>query len=101
MKAVKLKFPKDADETKKHLKASGFKTKWIRQSTFNFVCHKGQEVYDHVMKSGAGTTFYYSLKPSERERLAKEFVRRIDQRFKGAPRIKIVHEYVVGIAIIQ
>lgn len=99
MKAVKLKFPKDAQETEKHLRASGFKTEWIRQSTFNFVCNKSQEVYDHVMKSGAGTTFYYSLKPSERERLAKEFVRRIDRRFQGAPQITIVHEYVVGIGI--
>lgn len=98
-KAVKLKFPKDADEIKKHLKASGFKTKWIKQGTFNFVCHKGQEVYDHVMKSGAGTTFYYSLKPSERKRLAKEFVQRIDRRYKGIPQINIVHEYVVGIGI--
>jgi MoaA/NifB/PqqE/SkfB family radical SAM enzyme/ubiquinone/menaquinone biosynthesis C-methylase UbiE len=99
MKAVKFKFPKDSDETEKHLKASGFETKWIQQSTFNFVCHTGQEVYDHVMKSGAGTTFYYSLKPSERERLAQKFVRRIEERFKGAGEIIIVHDYVVGIGV--
>ena len=99
MKAVRLKFPKDAAETEKHLQASGFETEWIRQSTFDFVCHEGREVYDHVMKSGAGTTFYYSLKPSVRERLAGEFVRRIDRRFEGAPDITILHEYVVGIGI--
>jgi ubiquinone/menaquinone biosynthesis C-methylase UbiE len=99
LKGVTLKFPKNADEIEKHLKASGFETKWIRQGTFNFVCHKGQEVYDHVMKSGAGTTFYYSLKPSERERLAKEFVRRMDERSHGIPQINIVHEYVVGVGI--
>jgi MoaA/NifB/PqqE/SkfB family radical SAM enzyme/ubiquinone/menaquinone biosynthesis C-methylase UbiE len=101
MKTVKFKFPKDADEVERQLRASGFKTEWIRHGTFDFVCQKGQEVYDHVMKSGAGTTFYYSLIPSEREKLAKEFVRRIEKRYPGIPQIKIVHEYVAGIAICQ
>ena len=98
-KAVKLKFPRDGEDVEKHLRASGFETKFIKQSSFNFVCQTGQEVYDHVMKSGAGTTFYYSLKSSERERLAGEFVRRIGNRFKAASKIKIVHEYVLGIGI--
>ena len=99
MKAVKLKFPKNADEIVKHLKTSGFKTEYIRQDTFNFVCHKGSEVFDHVMKSGAGTTFYYALKPTYRKRLTKEFVRRIEERYQGANEITILHEYVVGIGI--
>lgn len=99
LKAVKFKFPKDRYETEKHLETSGFETEWIRQSSFNFVCHTGREVYDHVMKSGAGTTFYYSLKPSERGRLADEFVRRIEERYGGSPEITIVHEYVGGIGI--
>jgi MoaA/NifB/PqqE/SkfB family radical SAM enzyme/ubiquinone/menaquinone biosynthesis C-methylase UbiE len=99
LKAVRFKFTKYRDETEKHLRTSGFKIEWIKQGSFNFVCHTGQEVYDHVMKSGAGTTLYYSLKPSERGRLAKEFVRRIDERYGGAPEIIIGHEYVVGIGI--
>jgi MoaA/NifB/PqqE/SkfB family radical SAM enzyme/ubiquinone/menaquinone biosynthesis C-methylase UbiE len=99
LKTAKFKFPKDKHETEKHLKTSGFDTEWIEQGSFNFVCHTGQEVYDHVMKSGAGTTFYYSLKPSERDRLAKEFVRRIEERYAGLPEIEIVHEYVTGIGI--
>jgi hypothetical protein len=99
LKAVKFKFPKDKDETERHLRAWGLETEWIRQSSFSFVCHTGREVYDHVMKSGAGTTLYYSLKPSERSRLAEEFVRRIEERYAGLPEITIVHEYVVGIGI--
>jgi len=50
------------------------------------------------MESGAGTTFYYALRPSERDRLAKAFVRQVDERYRGAPGITIVHEYVVGVA---
>jgi len=99
VKTVKFKFPKDPEEVKTELRASGFRTEWIKQGTFDFVCQKGQQVYDHVMKSGAGTTFYYSLKPSERERLAKKFVHRIDRRYQGIPQIRIVHQYVVGVAI--
>lgn len=99
MKAVMLKFPKDANETEKHLRESGFETKWIRQGTFHYVCHTGQEVYDHMMKSGAGTTFYYALKPSARERLANEFVRRVNERFQEKPETTITHEYMVGIGV--
>jgi hypothetical protein len=51
------------------------------------------------MKSGAGTTFYYALKPSLRKQLTKEFVRRIEERYQGAKEITILHEYVVGIGI--
>jgi SAM-dependent methyltransferase len=99
MKAVKLKFPLDAAETEKDLRDAGFEVEWIRQSTFDFVCGAGQEVYDHVMKSGAGTTFYYSLKPEYRKPFAREFVRRIDQRYRDEPQIAIVHDYVVGVGI--
>ncbi len=97
---MKLQFPKDGDETEQHLHSSGFTLEWRHQSTFNFVCQTGQEVFDHVMKSGAGTTFYYGLKPSVRERLTQEFIRRIDAKYQEAPEITIVHEYVAGIGII-
>ena len=70
----------------------------LHEGTFDFVCQRGQEVYDHVMNSGAGTTFYFSLQPSARERLAAEFVRRIDQRYQGESEIRIVHRYIVGIS---
>jgi len=96
-KAVTLKFPVDTIETRKHLESSGFRVGWMHQGTFNYCCHSGHQVYDHVMKSGAGTTFYYALKPSVRERFTKEFIRRIDEMYADVPQITIVHEYVVGI----
>jgi MoaA/NifB/PqqE/SkfB family radical SAM enzyme/ubiquinone/menaquinone biosynthesis C-methylase UbiE len=99
MKTVKFKFPQDAGDTEGDLRVAGFDVEWIRQSTFDFVCQTGMEVYDHVMKSGAGTTFYYSLQPEYRERFAKEFVRRIEERFRKEPQITIVHDYVVGIGV--
>jgi len=97
MKTVKLKFPADAEEIERDLQESGFKVSWLKQGSFDFVCKEGKEVYDHVMNSGAGTTFYYSLKPEVRERVAKEFIRRVDDRFKKSSKITIVHDYVVGI----
>ena len=99
MKAVKMKFPMHAQGTEAHLRDSGFEIGTLYEGTFDFFCHRGQEVYDHVMKSGAGTTFYFSLQPSERERLAQEFVRRIDECYRGQSEIRIVHRYVVGIGV--
>ncbi len=96
-KAVKLKFPANAAEARKHLESSGFRVGWMHQGTFNYCCYTGQQVYDHVMKSGAGTTFYYALKPSVREWFTKEFIRRTDKMYADAPQITIVHEYVAGI----
>lgn len=98
LKAVRMTFPVDAAETELRLVDQRFEPVVLYQDSFDFVCHRGQEVYDHVMKSGAGTTFYYSLEPSARKRLAAEFIRRVEQRFLGQPEIRISHRYVVGIA---
>lgn len=97
-KNILLKFPKDVGEVKDQLKSAGFRNPWLYQGTFNFICHTGLEVYDHIMKSGAGTTFYYSLNPSARNRLSQEFITRINKRFQGQKEICIDHDYVVGIA---
>jgi len=96
-KAVKFKFPKDADETERHLKEAGFRTQWMKQGSFNYVARTGQDVYDHVMKSGAASTYHYSLRPSDRERLAQEFIDRVNKRFAQSREIVIGHDYVVGI----
>ncbi len=97
-KAVRMKFPLDAKETEEHLRNFGFDIDWLNEGTFDFLAHSGQEVYDHVMKSGAGTTFYHSLQPGERDRVAQEFVRRLDDRYRGKTEIRIVHRFVVGIS---
>jgi MoaA/NifB/PqqE/SkfB family radical SAM enzyme/ubiquinone/menaquinone biosynthesis C-methylase UbiE len=100
VKAVRMKFPLDAAETAEHLRHADFDSQFLRESTFDYVCHTGQEVYDHVMKSGAGTTFYYSLQPSARARLAAGFVSSIDRRFRGQSEIRIEHRYVVGVGAV-
>lgn len=97
-KAVQMKFPLDAKETAEHLKDAGFDNAWLSEGSFDFNCHAGVEVYDHVMKSGAGATLYYALDPAVRESLAAEFARRVEQRYAGQPEIRIGHRYVIGIA---
>jgi MoaA/NifB/PqqE/SkfB family radical SAM enzyme/protein-L-isoaspartate O-methyltransferase len=98
LKAVRMKFPLDATESRHCLDSCGFKTSRLFEGSFDFVCLTGREVYDHIMKSGAGTTFYYSLAPAAREQLAAEFIERIEQQFTGKPEIRISHRYVVGVA---
>jgi MoaA/NifB/PqqE/SkfB family radical SAM enzyme/ubiquinone/menaquinone biosynthesis C-methylase UbiE len=96
LKAVGLKFPFDLRETKEHLNKAGFDVEFLEEGKFDFVCHEGREVYEHIMKSGAGTTFYYALKPEARERLADEFIRRINDRYRGKGLIRIEHRYIIG-----
>jgi MoaA/NifB/PqqE/SkfB family radical SAM enzyme/ubiquinone/menaquinone biosynthesis C-methylase UbiE len=99
MKAVKFKFPRDADETARHLEQAGFKRDWIRQGSFNYVGRTGRDVYDHVMKSGAATTYYYSIRPSDRARFSQEFIDRVDRRFRDVKEIVVAHDFVVGVGI--
>jgi hypothetical protein len=97
-KSVQMNFPMDARETLEHLKNAGFDNAWLTEGSFDFVCHSGVEVFDHVMKSGAGATLYYALKPSMRDALAAEFIERIEQRYVDQTEIRIGHRYVIGIA---
>jgi len=101
MKTVKMSFPADTAEISDHLLNAGFLPEFIKRGTFTFTCRTGREVYDHIMKSGAGTTFYYSLRPPVRESLAEEFIRRVERRFHGLAEMTITHEYVVGVGRIK
>ncbi|UCE24830.1 MAG: radical SAM protein [Candidatus Zixiibacteriota bacterium] len=98
-KAVRMKFPCDDDDVRASLERAGFEARHLQSGTFTVVCRDGQEVLDHVMKSGAGSTFYHSIQQSHRERLTAEFIRRIDERFGGSGDIPIIHRYVVGTAV--
>jgi SAM-dependent methyltransferase len=97
-KAARMKFPQNDIEVNHHLANTGLNAKHVIEGKFYYIGKSGRDVYDHVMKSGAGTTFYYSLKSECRERLAEEFMSRIDQRYTGQPEICIEHRYVIGIA---
>jgi MoaA/NifB/PqqE/SkfB family radical SAM enzyme/ubiquinone/menaquinone biosynthesis C-methylase UbiE len=68
-KAVRMKFPLNDDDLRKALNSAGFKIEFLKSGTFSVFCHTGREVFDHVMKSGAGTTFYYAVKESARQQM--------------------------------
>lgn len=97
-KAARMKFPHNDIEVRHHLIKTGLSAQHVIEGKFYYSGKSGRDVYDHVMKSGAGTTFYYSLRPNCRERLAEEFIARIDQRFASQSEICIEHRYAVGIA---
>lgn len=98
IKAASMKFPAGGDELKKRLAEAGFTSFDVTEGTFEFVGRDGRDVYDHVMKSGAGTTFYYSLAPECRERLAAEFIRRINHLYASRTAISIEHRYLIATA---
>jgi MoaA/NifB/PqqE/SkfB family radical SAM enzyme/ubiquinone/menaquinone biosynthesis C-methylase UbiE len=97
-KYVQFSFPKNLAEVREHLARAGLKPLVLEEGTFNFRCGTGTDVYDHLMKSGAGTTFWLAVRPAQRERLKRTFIDRVEQRFRGCDLITIEHRYVLGIA---
>ena len=98
IKAARMKFPPDGAHVRKQLIDAGFSSVNMEEGDFSYVGRNGRDVYDHVMKSGAGTTFYYSLHPNYRQRLIDEFISRIDRRYAGQSSITVSHRYVVATA---
>ena len=98
VKAARMKFPLDSNEVMHHLKEAALNPVKVSEGKFDFWGESGGDVYDHVMKSGAGTTFYYSLKPEFRNQMAAEFIARINKLYCGQSKIRVEHKYVVGIA---
>ncbi len=98
LKAARMKFPTDRIDVEGHLNRAGFSAFDVREGSFVFTARNGRDVYDHVMNSGAGTTFYYSLRPEYRALLVDKFIDRIDRRFAGDSRIPVEHRYVIGTA---
>ncbi|UCD64004.1 MAG: methyltransferase domain-containing protein [Candidatus Zixiibacteriota bacterium] len=98
-KAVLLKFPQESGDVAASLAAAGFEIDYLYDGTFTVVCRDGRGVLDHVMKSGAGSTFYHAIEESQRGRLMEDFVRRVDERSGTSEGIPILHRYVVGTAV--
>jgi hypothetical protein len=98
-KAVRMKFPASDDEVRVALTECGFEPRYLHSGTFTVVCRDGREVLDHVMKSGAGSTFYHAIRPSERQRLIGQFIRRIEEHYGTSNGIPILHRYAVGTAV--
>jgi MoaA/NifB/PqqE/SkfB family radical SAM enzyme/ubiquinone/menaquinone biosynthesis C-methylase UbiE len=97
-KYVEFEFPADAAEVYSELAQAAFEPVRLEEGTFDFVCATGRDVYDHLVKSGAGTTYWLALKQKERERFRDDFIARVDARFAGREKIVIEHRYVLGVA---
>lgn len=97
-KAVRMKFPSSDDDVRVALTENGFEPRYLRSGTFTVVCRDGREVLDHVMKSGAGSTFYHAIRPSDRQRLIEQFIKRIEAHYGTSNGIPILHRYAVGTA---
>jgi len=91
-KKVQLDFPRDDQEVCRSLDNSGFDVAWLHRGTFEVTCRNGIQVFDHVMNSGAGSTFYHAVRESARRHLTESFIRKIDERMNGADSITVDHQ---------
>lgn len=98
-KAVRMKFPSSDNDVRMALNKYGFEPRYLHSGTFTVVCRDGREVLDHVMKSGAGSTFYHAIRPSERQGLIDKFITRIEAHYATSNGIPIMHRYAMGTAV--
>lgn len=67
-----------------------------RRVFFSFACGAPQEVYDHLMKSSAGTAYWPALKSENLEPFRIKFVEHVARRSRGPERIITDRDYVRG-----
>ncbi len=98
-KLVVMTLPDGKDEAERHLKEAGFNPKHLQEGSFTVRYSSGEEVYESIMKAGLATSFYYSVRPDARKRMAELFIQAIDRRFSDLSELEIVHNYLFGVAV--
>lgn len=96
-RSVVFGFPRDEDELRERLAASGLHAGLIRRGTIRFPCAGGRGALDHLLRSGAGTVYYDAIRTDARPALEAEFVRRLDEIAFGGT-VWVEHEYFMAAA---
>jgi SAM-dependent methyltransferase len=99
LRQVAFDFPRDADQVRTELEASGFQLERLWQGEITFPCTDGAAVVEHLLKSGAGTAFHDAVAPDRREGLMAEFRRLLEARHPGERPFAVVHEYLAAVAM--
>lgn len=98
LKRVWFDFPRNLGHAEAELRKAGFRLEWSRSGSAAFRYRAAEEVLEHLLKSGAGTTFYNALDPAKRDRLETGFVRALKMRHPGADSLEVVHDYIACVA---
>lgn len=93
---VAFDFPRDAEDLRARLASAGLLVKSIEPGRIRFPCANGREVFDHLLRSGAGTVYRDALREDLRPALEAEFVRLLEA--SAARPLDVEHDYFTVVA---
>jgi len=96
MQRVDFDFPPGLDFVDKELRVVGLSLPLLEENSITFQYDSPDGVLDHLLKSGAGTTFYEAIDPQRRDELTREFKQRLTQNSAG--QFNVTHDYIACIA---
>ena len=95
---VAFDFPQDGDDAARRLTAAGLTVERAWEGSVVFRYDSPAQVFEHLLKSGAGTAYYDAIDPDRRQGLQQEFVRRLALRNRQGPGYQVVHDYLACVA---
>lgn len=98
-KIVSFDFPTDVNHLFNIASAVGFCVDFIKDGEITFKYKTAEEVLEHLLKSGAGTAYYDAIDEKKRTGLEMEFIKRLKKQNKNSKIFKVIHDYIICIAI--
>lgn len=95
-KRIAFDFPRDAAHVRSLVESAGLEVEMLAEDHVGFTYDTAAEIFQHLLKSGAGTAYYDAVDPARRGALTVRFLEKLTQRrLSGAMRFTVDHEYVV------
>jgi MoaA/NifB/PqqE/SkfB family radical SAM enzyme/protein-L-isoaspartate O-methyltransferase len=97
-KQIAFGFPRDAVHVREQLQATRLEPVDIWEGHCIFHYETAEQVFEHLLKSGAGTVFYEAVVESRRKELTVEFISLLKKTVEPGKGFDVVHDYVACIA---
>ncbi|MFC1582624.1 radical SAM protein [Planctomycetota bacterium] len=97
LKKVDFDFPYSMDHVRAEMDIAGLAIEHLWDGQVVFPYDTPEEVFDHLVKSGAGTAYYDAIDPDSQDELAQAFIQALGKKHPQAP-IEVAHDFVACIA---
>jgi len=98
LKRVAFDFPPDRAHLHAQVAAAGFEIETLLEDEIVFRYPTARQVFEHLLKSGAGTAFYEAVDPARRDALSRQFLDRMIERNGPRPDFEVRHDYLACVA---
>ena len=98
LKSVAFDFPRNANHVLSLLEKTGLQLLDLSEEEIVFRYPSAEKVFEHLLKSGAGTAYYDAIDPHCREELTRNYIDALGDLQESNGEYPIVHEYIMCIA---